>query len=394
MVAALFVVTFSVSNPFAAFGVFLPVLSEVFGWSRGAISVALSINLMIGGIIGFGIGAAADRYGPRLPLTVTVMCAGVGFALASTVQTLWHFYVFVGVMAGVGMSGFYVLSTATVSRWFERQRGLAIALVLIGFNLGFMTGGPLAAQLIQRLGWRAAYVAFGVGVCLTGGLASLLVAFPPASERAHGHSLPARTARPDDRLPSGGVGLRGAVRDRRLWFLTIGWLLQGFTLLMVSVHVVPYARDRGISLESAALTLTAYGIGAVIGRLAFGSGADRFGGTGTMRLCFVIQTLALVPLLLAPTQAVLLLLVLAFGIGFAGADTLYVKAAPDVFGVRALGAIMGVLTLGWRTGAALGPPAAGFVHDATGAYTVAFGAAPLATAASFVLFMLAARRTR
>lgn len=394
MVAALFVVTFSVSNPFAAFGVFLPVLSEVFGWSRGAISVALSINLMIGGVIGFGIGAAADRYGPRLPLTVTVMCAGAGFALASTVQTLWHFYVFVGVMAGVGMSGFYVLSTATVSRWFERQRGLAIALVLIGFNLGFMTGGPLAAQLIQRLGWRAAYIAFGVGVCLTGGPASLLVRFPTASERAHPDPLPLRRSPPADRLPSGGVALREAVRDRRLWFLTIGWLLQGFTLLMVSVHVVPFAHDRGISLESAALTLTAYGFGAVIGRLAFGSAADRFGGTGTMRLCFTIQTLALVPLLVAPTQAVLLLLVLAFGIGFAGADTLYVKAAPDVFGVRALGAIMGVLTFGWRTGAALGPPAAGFVHDATGAYTVPFGAAPLATAASFVLFMLAARRGR
>jgi MFS family permease len=392
MVAALFVVTFSVSNPFAGFGVFLPVLSEAFGWSRGAISVALSINLLLGGVVGFALGTAADRHGPRLPLALTVMCAGLGFALASTVQALWHFYLFVGVMAGIGMSGFYVLSTATVSQWFERRRGLAIALVLIGFNLGFMTGGPLTALLIQHVGWRAAFVVLGSGVCLIGGLASLLVRFPGEAERAASSLRPvAMRAAP---LPSGGMEFRAAVRDRRLWFLTIGWLLQGFVLLMVSVHIVPYARDRGLTLESAAFVLTAYGIGAVIGRLTFGSAADRFGGSGTMWICFILQLIGLIPLLVAPTQAVLLALAAVFGIGFAGADTLYVKAAPDVFGVRALGRIMGVLTLGWRTGAALGPPAAGFVHDATGAYTVPFGAAPLATCVSFVLFMLAARRPR
>lgn len=128
VVAALFTVTFALSNPFAAFGVFLPVLAQEFGWSRGAISLAFSINLVLGGAAGFAVGALADRYGPRALLTGTAALAGTGFTLAATIQALWHFYLFVGVMAGVGMSAFYVLSTSTVARWFDTRRGLAMGI--------------------------------------------------------------------------------------------------------------------------------------------------------------------------------------------------------------------------------------------------------------------------
>lgn len=398
MVAALFTVTFSISNPFAAFGVFLPVLSETFGWSRGAISIALSINLLLGGMVGFALGAIADRHGPRLPLAITVLCAGAGFTLAATVNALWQLYLFVGVLAGVGMSGFYVLSTATVARWFETRRGIALAIVLTGYNLGFMTGGPLAAWLIEHLGWRIAYAALGLAACLVGGLASLVVRFPPAAAGTIPGGPAGMAGNPQrggaEHHGVGGVAFGHALADRRLWLLSVAWLLQGSVLLMVSVHVVPYARDRGISLESASLTLTAYGLGSVLGRIGFGSAADRFGGLAAMRACVAIEMAALVPLLTTPSQVVLLALLAAFGMGFAGADTLFVKSVPDVFGVKALGAIIGVLSLGWRSGAAIGPPAAGFVHDATGSYAIPFGAAPVVILVSFTLFTLAARRHR
>jgi MFS family permease len=80
-----------------------------------------------------------------------------------------------------------------------------------------------------------------------------------------------------------------------------------------------------------------------------------------------------------------------FGFGFSGADTVIVRIIPDVFGLRALGAIMGVLALGWRIGAALGPATAGFIYDATRSYAVPFGAAPLLLLAAFVLVTIAAR---
>jgi MFS family permease len=157
VVVALFVVTYGISTPLAAYGVFLPVLAETFGWSRGAIATALSINLLLGGVAGWIIGVLADRHGPRVMLVFTVALAGAAFAAVSTVDALWQLYLFVGVLGGVGMSSFYLLAAATVSHWFDERRGLALALVLVGFNLGYITAGPAAAWLIAGLGWRSAY---------------------------------------------------------------------------------------------------------------------------------------------------------------------------------------------------------------------------------------------
>src|SRR5881397_3699687 len=116
VVVALFTVTSCIATAVSTFGVFLPVLSEAFGWSRGAVSVALSIGLV----------------------------------LSARIEALWQLYLSYGVLVGVGMSSIYVLTAATVARWFEARRGLALAIVLSGFNLGWLTGGPLAAWLIGR----------------------------------------------------------------------------------------------------------------------------------------------------------------------------------------------------------------------------------------------------
>src|SRR5438046_8660364 len=88
IVAALFVVTYGIATPLAAYGVFLPVLAEAFAWSRGAISAALSINLMLGGLAGFGIGALAERHRPRVMLVLTVTPAGAASALGSPLASL------------------------------------------------------------------------------------------------------------------------------------------------------------------------------------------------------------------------------------------------------------------------------------------------------------------
>jgi MFS family permease len=390
IVAALFIVTFGISTPLAAYGVFLPVLAETFGWSRGAIATALSINLLIGGLAGFGIGALADRHGPRLMLVATVALAGTAFALVGTVTALWQLYLFVGILGGVGMSSFYLLTAATVAHWFDDRRGLALALALVGFSLGYITAGPIAAALIARVGWRAAYAWLGGGCGVLTLLAALTVRLPRAADRRRPRAVAPSGAVPVPAAPS--VTLRAALADPRQWYLNGSWLLLGGVALMISVHVVPFARDQGISLAGASLTLTAYGLGSVVGRLASGAVSDRLGTFVTIRAGYTIQIAALLTLWLVPSRDAVLTSLVLFGIGFAAADTMVTKVIPDVFGVRAIGAIMGVLALGWRAGAALGPAAAGFLYDATGSYTVPFAAAPVAVLTSWGLFALATRR--
>jgi MFS family permease len=400
-VAALFVVTCGIATPLAAFGVFLPVLAETFGWSRGAISTALSINLVLGGLAGLGIGALADRHGPRVFLAPTVALAGAAFALVSTVSALWQLYLFVGVLGGVGMSSFYLLSATTVARWFDERRGLALALVLVGFNLGYISGGPLAAWLIARAGWRMAYALLGGGCGLVTMLAALTVRLPRPMEAAalrlpsgqpSGQMDAADAAhRPGRPVPAheGGVTLRDALTDPRQWCLNVAWLLLGGLAFMITVHIVPFARDQGVSLAGASLALSAYGVGSVGGRVAAGAMSDRIGTITTMRAAYVVQALALLALLWLPSRETLFGSLAAFGAGFAAADTMIAKVIPDVFGVRAIGAIMGVLTLGWRSGAALGPAAAGFLYDVSGSYAVPFGAAPGIVLVSWALFAVA-----
>ena len=385
IVLALFVVTYGISTPLAAYGVFLPVLAEAFGWSRGALSTALSINLLLGGVAGFGVGALADRHGPRVMLVTTVSLAGLGFALVGAVHALWQVYVCVGIVGGLGMSSFYLLAATTVSHWFEERRALAIALVLVGFNLGYISAGPLAAWLIAHLGWRAAYAVLGTGCGVMSLLAALTVRLPRPGE------APARRAVIAS-APAPGVTLRQALADPRQWWLNASWFLMGGLSLMISVHIVPYARDQGISLAAASLGLTAYGVGAVTGRVGSGVVSEHLGAPATVRIGFVLQIVALLGIWWSPSQDALLAALVLFGAGFAGSDTIITKVIPDVFGMRAIGAIMGVLTLGWRMGAALGPATAGFLYDATGSYAMPFGAAPIAVLVSWLFFALGSSR--
>jgi MFS family permease len=376
----------SVATPVSAFGVFLPVLASTFGWTRGAISMALSINMVLGGFAAFAIAHVADRRGPRVVLAVTVLIGGTGLALMSRVGALWQMYLFYGVLVGIGFSSVYVLTTATVSRWFEARRGLALAVVLSGFNLGWLVGGPFAAFLIDRWSWRTAYVVLGLLVVGVGVPACFGARFP---ERP-----PPRDGEP--RAASGshvGTSFRGALRDRRLWLIGGGWSLTAVVYMMVPVHAVPFARDHGLPLEQASFLLTAYGVGSALGRLAAGLVADRLGTPATLYGCLSVQALALAVFLVDPPAWALSAALVAFGVGAAGADNALVKVIPELFGVVALARVMSVIGLGWRAGAALGPAAAGFVYDLTRSYTIPFTAGLAVLAVTALLFHLATRRS-
>jgi MFS family permease len=378
VVGACSLVMFGVWNSHAGFGVFLPVLANEFGWSRGAISVAPSLNLIIGGLIAFFVGAASDRYGPRLILAASAILVGALFALASRIDALWHLYAVLGVLLGVAMSSVYLVPTTTVSRWFVDRRGLALGILLAGLNLAFVTGPRLSAFLIERYGWRTTYLLLGALVWVLAIPGSLLTRFPPASPSAGS----------DRSAATGGSTVREALADRRLWLLVTAWMLLGFNQMMMSIHLVSYVKDRGVTLERAALALTILGTGTIFGRILVGMAADRLGTKPMFWACLTVQITTLVSIIAGPSLSILNFLLFWLGLSAAGSDTTLVKGAVETFGVRSIGAVMGVLSLGWRCGAALGPTAAGFIYDATGTYVLAFVLAAGGLALSSAFFTL------
>ena len=380
VVGACFLVIFGVWNSHAGFGVFLPVLSNEFGWSRGSVSVAASLNQFLGGAIGVAVGAASDRHGPRPVLVLCTLGAGAAFLLTSSVGTLWQYYLLQGLLLGGSMSVIYVVPTATVSRWFADRRGLALGIVLCGQPLAFVTGGPLAASLIGTFGWRRAYLILGALVWLISLPASWKARFPPGP-RSHQASRAAQSSGAESTF-------REALRNRRLWLIGGTWLLQGVPYMMVAIHIVPYVRDRGVSLEHASLALTVYGISNIVGRLLSGVAADRLGTRATFSICSVLAFFSLAGMTAGPWLGLFYALTFGFGLGVAGCDTAAVKAIAEVFGLRAIGAIIGLLSLLWRIGGALGPTTAGFVYDVTGSYVPAFLFALFAMLVSLILFIL------
>jgi MFS family permease len=380
VVGACSLVMFGVWNSHAGFGVFLPVLANEFGWSRGAISVAPSLNLIIGGLIAFVIGAASDRYGPRLILTMSAVLVGLLFALASRVAALWHLYLVLGVLLGIAMSSVYLVPTTTVSRWFVERRGLALGILLAGLNLAFVTGPRLSAYLIERFGWRTTYLVLGALVWILAIPGCLLTRFPPTATSDNGQTTRS--------VASTGLTLHEALADRRLWLLVTAWMLLGFNQMMMSIHLVSYVKDQGVSLERAALALTILGTGTIAGRILVGMAADRIGTKRTFWFCLTLQVVTLVAVIAGLSLSVLDFLLFWLGLSAAGSDTTLVKGAVETFGVRAIGAVMGVLSLGWRCGAALGPTVAGFIYDALGSYVLAFALAAGGLALSSVFFTL------
>src|SRR2546422_9312795 len=135
VVVALFTVTSCIATAVSTFGVFLPVLSDAFGWSRGAVSVVLSISLVLGGIAAFPVGRIADRRGPRAVLAGTGAIGAGGGVRSARTDALWHLYLSYGVLVGVGMASIYLLTAATAARWVGARRGRAPGLVLSGVHL-------------------------------------------------------------------------------------------------------------------------------------------------------------------------------------------------------------------------------------------------------------------
>jgi MFS family permease len=373
----------------AGFGVFLPVLSEELGWSRAALSLAASVSFLVGGVAGLGVGAAADRYGARVVMTSTVLMVAAAYLLASRMTALWHLYLLLGLLLGVGMASMYPVPSAAVSRWFHHQRGLALGILLSSIGVASMVGGPLAAFLLSRLDWQSAYLALG-GMVLGLALPSALLIRSAPGTRQRG-TLPL-SASAQRSAPEPGLSLRQALSRRALWLVFSLWLLQGFAATMLAVHIVAYTMDLGAALPKASLALAVQGATMLVGRVAFGSGADRLGAGVAYGSSVGLSVAGLAGLLLHPPLWAIYAGSALFGFGVAGADTIVVRAVADIFGTRALGAVMAFVSLGWRIGAALGPAVAGYLYDTTGEYRLAFGTALLAMTLSGFLFVLARSR--
>jgi len=367
----------------STFAVFYPVLVEEFGWHRGNTALIFSISIIVYGVAAPLAGKLVDRLGPRIvfPFGVCVMSSGI--ALCSIATQQWHFYLLYGVVAAVGLS--MVGSTplnALIANWFVRKRALAFGIYSTGFGCSLLVS-PLVQSLITRLGWQRAYLMMGL---LTAAIVvPLVVIFMRRS--------PADKGTVSDGNISGAVSsgtrvsrtvetvwmrtewtVRRAVRTRQFWLLFVADLcLMGLAQQTVIAHSVYIFRDSGFEAQAAANAFSFYGVGITLGYLcAYWSdriGRERVLIPGCLLAAAATSLLFLVD---GPSRFWLGCASMFFcGLGMGAMVTTFFATIADLFQGRDYGAILGLMTFGFSLGGAFSPWFAGFLHDVTGAYTIA-----------------------
>ena len=401
IVGSLFLTNFAVeATAIFSFAVFLKPMSEDLNMSRGLISWVLAGRRLATGAASFLVGRLIDRYGSRVLITAAAALAGMAIIGLGWVQNAWQFlalFILVG-LSGITMPG-NLLTSVPVQKWFVRQRGRATSFVTAGFGIGGMTFVIVHQQLIDAIGWRAAWVASGLFViALVVPITWFVIKRQPEDMglRPDGDAAPAES-------PGAGAGAaqaaqdevswteRQALRTVRLWQILAAYVLISFAMGGLQVHRFAFWEDRGYdrSLIASSFSLDAGFF--FVGILSAGFLVERFHVrfVGAYAMLIAVGGIAATILLDAPW--VLFVTAVALGIGQGTNAVVQVHIWPTYFGRAHIGAIRGYIVPGIVIAQALGAPFAGAFYDATGAYTVAFWTAAVMVALAALLLLAAAQ---
>lgn len=357
--------TFSIGAGFMqAYTVFLVTFIEAFGWSRAEVSLAYSVSQIVNGVSSPLVGWLVDRLGPQSLILMggTLLTAGL---LANAWATqLWHIVVLYGVVMTLGANCLgLVVFVPLLSRYFVRNRGMAVSVVQSANGFARAFSAPVATLMISGFGWRGAYIWQGVfmGVILLP-LASLFRGIGP---RERGR----------DTADGEGWTVRQAVRTPHFWLLFSVYLFTGLGSFLVALHQLAFAVNIGFDKLYAAGVL---GMGALLslpGVIVTGTLSDYVGREISAIVTYGTSILGVIfgLMITSPDQHLLLWLhACFFGLTWGARGPAITAKTADLFPGPNLGAILGVITIGTGLGAAAGSWLAGFVFDTTGSYRVAF----------------------
>jgi len=358
-----------------AYGVLFKVFETEFGWSRTFLSSCGSLAFLMMGILAMVAGRLSDRYGPRIVLSCSGLLYGIGFLLMSLVAEPWQLFAIFGVFIGIGLSTHDVVTLSTVARWFERRRGIMTGVVKVGTALGQIVLPPLVAFAVLGIGWRPAVVVIGI-LCIV-----LLLAVARLTK------APPEPANPGAQSGRKGIAFAEARRSRIFWTICAIQLLFFPALMTVPLHIVVHGTDLGMTAPMAATLLSVIGGSSIVGRLTIGTFADRIRGRRAYILCLVPLICSLLALMVTGTPWLLFTVIALYGFGHGGLFTVVSPTVAEYFGLRAHGAIFGVVLFCGTIGGAIGPIIAGRVFDVAGSYFWAFAglAAMAATGLALVL---------
>jgi MFS family permease len=377
-------------------GVLIVPLQEEFGWTRATLSLAVSVNLVLFGLMAPFAAALMDRFGVKTVVATALTLIAVGSGTAVFVTAPWQLVLLWGVVVGIGTGSMALVFAATIAnRWFVRRRGLVMGVLTAGSATGQLIFLPVLAAVTERTSWRVACLIVA-GAALA--VVPLVLRFLHSHPRDRGvlpyggtvaDEIPAdTTSRPADAVRRAVGALRDAARTRTFWALAGGFAICGATTNgLIGTHFIPAAHDHGLGETTAAGLLAVVGVFDIVGTIASGYLTDRFNPRVLLAVYYSLRGVGLVMLpgmLSNELHPSMIGFVIVYGLDWVATVPPTVALCREAFGKA------GTIVFGWvfashQIGAAIGSAAAGLLRDGTGNYTIAWlGAAGLCVVAAAV----------
>jgi MFS family permease len=361
------------------FSVFVKPLANDFGWSREAISGGFAIAAVTLGVVSPVLGRWIDRSGPRRVILtcMTIYCVAIT-SLSLLRSGIWQFYVTCFVLGVVGNGAAHLAYSRSISTWFQKRLGTALAFVMAGAGLGAMILPVIAQSVTGHFGWRAAYASLG--------LLALLLGLPLSWRyiREHGEINP--TSAP---VLHSGMTWQLGLRSYAFWIITAILFASSISMNGAITHLSALLTDRGITARDAALCVSILGGSSLLGRIFVGWLLDRFFGPHVAVAINLLTALGVFLLARSGSFSSGWVAASLIGVGAGGEAATTPYLLTRYFGLRAFSTLYGLTWTFYAAAGAIGPVILGRAFDLTGSYTslLSLLAAILGIAAVMNLFL-------
>jgi len=343
-----------------SFVVLLPAVQVDFGVARGEASLPYTLTMIGFGAGGILMGWLADRRGIVLPAMLGGLVLGAGYVLSGVAGSVWQLALAQGLL-GFGSAATFGPLMTEMSYWFDRRRGIAVAIASCGNYLSGVIWPPLIQHFIEIHGWRPVQIGTGLICVVTILPLALMLRRPP----------------PDQAIDSGedaagNLDALGITPNTLMVLLCIAGIACCVAMSMPQVHIVAYCVDLGYGPARGAEMLSMMlGFG-LISRIAGGAIADRIGGVATLLISSSLQGVALFFYLLFSSLPSLFVISALFGLFQGSIVPMYAIIIREYFAPEEAGLRLGVILMATLTGMALGGWMSGVIFDLTGSYGAAF----------------------
>jgi MFS family permease len=362
-------------------GIFLPSLAETLSeGNRMQISIGFSLGAIVMALIAPRLGAYLDRGSPRLVILIGITIVTVSYLLLGQVQTLWQFYLIIGLGMGGGVSCMGGLAWhRLIIYWFDHWRGRAIALAVMGASVAGIMMPPLVTLLVDEYGWRTGYNLFAISTFTA--LLPLVYFFmkdrpQEIDEVRDGHRYRSSITEPDPLVLTEA--------DARIWtwqeliaspaFWSIGLIFGSMTCVFAAVmlHLYGHILDIGFSTIQASYVLSTAALFAALGKPVIGFLSDFFGARISIWLSLACQAAALLAFASADTLSSAFVAAGLYGFGYSGMSPLRTFSISTSISSASFALANGVLRWVELPFILSASPLAGYIYDVTGSYNQAF----------------------